>query len=288
MVGTKLRSYARLPFVWSFLLVTWASRHVEPSSFCGAHTRGRSSLRNSCTRDAFRPGSTDPAAALRLLGLDSASAPGIDEVKRAFKRRVVKLHPDRPGGNAKLFQTVLEAYSILIGTAPSGTSGRVAGNRAGGPSFPDEKDQAANEARFKQEENWRWDQTTGYNPSDLDDVWAEIGYNPYTGEYIPQKASNYAQSQGSTGVSPNMGDYYAAYRAQQSGGTPPKDPFRVPPRTSADGEGLAITTILQISAYILLIVLCSFRAVDLASLQSVSPPMRIECSYDARDTVFCD
>jgi len=68
---------------------------------------------------------------------------------------------------------VLTAHEVLTGSQAAAARRRKAA--------------AAAQTDFKQEGSWRWSQSTGYNPEDLDDVWAEMGYNPYTGEYIPLK-----------------------------------------------------------------------------------------------------
>lgn len=47
-----------------------------------------------------------------LLGVSrDASA---DEIKKAYHKKALKLHPDRPNGNESLFREVTEAYEVLI------------------------------------------------------------------------------------------------------------------------------------------------------------------------------
>mmetsp|Transcript_44238 Transcript_44238/g.103278 ORF Transcript_44238/g.103278 Transcript_44238/m.103278 type:complete len:317 (-) Transcript_44238:236-1186(-) len=128
--------------------------------------------------------SQENAEALRALGLDPSLSPDAAQIKRAFRKMVARLHPDLQGGDAdsQEFRDVLNAYAVL--------TGRRRVSKASSPSRPGTvwtrpaPDFAAQrEAEFSRPENWRWNQGGGYNPSDLNEVWDEIGYNPYTGEY---------------------------------------------------------------------------------------------------------
>ena len=58
---------------------------------------------------------------LRLLGLESGA--GNDEIKKAFRKKSLIYHPDRNGGNAEMFQRLVEAKERLLGNGAS--SGRV-------------------------------------------------------------------------------------------------------------------------------------------------------------------
>ena len=49
--------------------------------------------------------------ALATLGL--APSAGLEEVRRAFRGRVMADHPDRPGGDAQRFNEALQAYRLL-------------------------------------------------------------------------------------------------------------------------------------------------------------------------------
>jgi curved DNA-binding protein len=49
--------------------------------------------------------------ALATLGLTSDA--GLEEVRRAFRGRVMADHPDRPGGDAQRFNEALQAYRLL-------------------------------------------------------------------------------------------------------------------------------------------------------------------------------
>jgi len=63
----------------------------------------------------------DRSAAYRMLGLETAidgEEPSSDELKRAFRRAVLKTHPDAEGGDAQQFQRVRDAYEFLQGKAP--------------------------------------------------------------------------------------------------------------------------------------------------------------------------
>ena len=50
---------------------------------------------------------------LRLLGLESGSS--TDEIKKAFRKKSLIYHPDRNGGNAEMFQRLVEARERLLG-----------------------------------------------------------------------------------------------------------------------------------------------------------------------------
>lgn len=58
---------------------------------------------------------------LRLLGLKSGASN--DEIKKAFRKKSLIYHPDRDGGNAEMFQCLVEAKERLLGNGAS--SGRV-------------------------------------------------------------------------------------------------------------------------------------------------------------------
>lgn len=53
----------------------------------------------------------DARRALATLGLTSDA--GLEEVRRAFRGRVMADHPDRPGGDAQRFNEALQAYRFL-------------------------------------------------------------------------------------------------------------------------------------------------------------------------------
>jgi len=131
--------------------------------------------------------------ALGVLELGPATGDDVEEIKRAFKRKVLECHPDRPEGSVQRFRLVMDAYALLIGAprasgqaAPSGTERWASAWTANGYSDKQAEQQAAH---FKEEWNWRWDQECGYNYQDLDDFWTDLGldYNPYTGEYREPK-----------------------------------------------------------------------------------------------------
>lgn len=46
-----------------------------------------------------------------MLGLDRAA--NMMDIKRAYKKSALRWHPDRPGGNDRMFQLVGQAYDIL-------------------------------------------------------------------------------------------------------------------------------------------------------------------------------
>eukprot|EP00931_Biecheleriopsis_adriatica_P045523 TRINITY_DN26074_c0_g1_i2.p1 TRINITY_DN26074_c0_g1~~TRINITY_DN26074_c0_g1_i2.p1 ORF type:complete len:370 (-),score=60.61 TRINITY_DN26074_c0_g1_i2:67-1176(-) len=119
----------------------------------------------------------DRSTALRLLGLDGER--GSEEIKRAFRRKVRRLHPDKKGGSDDDFRQVLEAYALLTGKVDSssslGSTNEAPWAQWRGTSPP------------REESKWKWSQEYGFRDSDLEDVWDDIGYNPYTGEYHAPK-----------------------------------------------------------------------------------------------------
>ena len=50
---------------------------------------------------------------LRLLGLESDVSN--EDIKRAFRKKSLIYHPDRNGGNAEMFQRLVEAKERLLG-----------------------------------------------------------------------------------------------------------------------------------------------------------------------------
>jgi len=46
-----------------------------------------------------------------VLGLDKDASP--DDIKRAYRKLILKLHPDKPTGDAEKFKKVQEAYEVL-------------------------------------------------------------------------------------------------------------------------------------------------------------------------------
>ncbi|CAE8636200.1 unnamed protein product, partial [Polarella glacialis] len=171
------------------------------SSFCGSSAPQfpvTGSWHQSCPRSATATTGVevhDRATALKILGFDrSSNAPGDKEIKQAFRREVSRLHPDRQGGNRgreEQFSQVLDAYALLTGKkseqAQTGPWHGKPGHQRPFRVKSDEELEAERSAHYKRPENWRWDQNVGYNPSDLGEVWDEIGFNPYTGEYHAPK-----------------------------------------------------------------------------------------------------
>lgn len=50
---------------------------------------------------------------LRLLDLESGASN--EDIKRAFRKKSLIYHPDRNGGNAEMFQRLVEAKERLLG-----------------------------------------------------------------------------------------------------------------------------------------------------------------------------
>eukprot|EP00930_Biecheleria_cincta_P034854 TRINITY_DN24023_c2_g2_i2.p1 TRINITY_DN24023_c2_g2~~TRINITY_DN24023_c2_g2_i2.p1 ORF type:complete len:381 (+),score=45.09 TRINITY_DN24023_c2_g2_i2:119-1261(+) len=162
-----------------------ADRLYTPQCFCGIWT-GKCRIRLRTLLAAI----VQDDEALRTLGLRGPGSP--DEIKRAFRQKVVEMHPDRQqGGSSELkdqrFREVLEAYARLTGKAPPLSRERKVGEQ---PRTPAQSAAGAEQWYGKDASRARWSQETGYNPSDLESIWDEIGYNPYTGEYHEPKASS--------------------------------------------------------------------------------------------------
>lgn len=52
---------------------------------------------------------------LRLLGLESDASN--EDIKKAFRKKSLIYHPDRNGGNAEMFQRLVEAKERLLGNS---------------------------------------------------------------------------------------------------------------------------------------------------------------------------
>lgn len=133
--------------------------------FCG----GTSGLRAGWQEPRSRitvyqgPERLDRNAALDVLGFSPSSNPNKQELKKAFKRAVLKTHPDVPGGSADRFAKVRLAFETLTGrvvVVPNQPQGWRPRARSGTDAGMDPN-------------AWRYDE------DDLADIWAEVGYNPY-------------------------------------------------------------------------------------------------------------
>lgn len=109
---------------------------------------------------------------MSTLGLEHSRKLTNDDIKRAFKKIVAQVHPDKQGGDEKRFRSVMDAYVVLTKAEKATATVDAAHEDSYGAHIDPE--------------NWRWKQGVGYDPSDLNDVWDEIGFNPYTGEYHEQ------------------------------------------------------------------------------------------------------
>jgi len=95
------------------------------------------------------------------LGLDPSTEPSQADIKRAFRREVLKSHPDVGGeGSSARFYAVKTAYEILTGRAITTNS----------PKAP----------QTSKEQPMRGG--SGPSEEELREVWAEVGYNPYCSE----------------------------------------------------------------------------------------------------------
>lgn len=68
-------------------------------------------------------------ACLRVLSIEEEVALTEDELKKAYKKAVIKAHPDKPGGSKEAFDAVTRAYAYLVDIlklvkGASGTAGQ--------------------------------------------------------------------------------------------------------------------------------------------------------------------
>lgn len=52
--------------------------------------------------------------ALAILGFSAGSTPTVAELKKAYRKKALETHPDKPGGSAEAFRTLTEAYELLM------------------------------------------------------------------------------------------------------------------------------------------------------------------------------
>jgi hypothetical protein len=66
-------------------------------------------------RDILKQGQlSDPEKTFRCYrSLDVLKSASADEVRKAFKRRALSAHPDKPGGHKAVFQSINEAFQVL-------------------------------------------------------------------------------------------------------------------------------------------------------------------------------
>jgi len=128
----------------------------------------------------------DRVAALRSLGLDSNKRVCEKEIKKAFRYAVLKHHPDRNGGDDKRFLEIRAAYEALMKSgereraSPYGASAQ---HTYGTQAQPGGGGSTGNYgSKFTSGENG-WVPHMHPPPTHLNEVWDEIGFNPYTGEY---------------------------------------------------------------------------------------------------------
>lgn len=233
------------------------SRHYTPRYFCGISS-GTNRIRPHLLLTAV----AQDDVALRTLGLRGPGSP--DEIKRAFKTKVVEMHPDRQqGGSSELkdqrFREVLEAYARLTGKAPPLSGERKGAQRWGEkPRTPAENE--AEQWYGKDASRARWSQETGYNPSDLESIWDDIGYNPYTGEYHEPKASTADWQQEVDWQPPSAPSAATASsnaRAARPAATRPR-PRTVRPSPAKDDDDMEVR--MQILTYSLLAIACLIAA----------------------------
>lgn len=156
--------------------------------FCGFRPTNRSSR-------TLLKAVLDRPSALRKLGFDGSKAdPPADDIKRAFRQAALESHPDRPGGDAKRFQEVKQAYEILTGRIDPAPSGPLRGKPprwAQTPRWPQRRSRVEYEEEDDIPGDWKtWSKNGQNNFEDMDDVWNDIGYNPYKSKQAPPKAQS--------------------------------------------------------------------------------------------------
>mmetsp|Transcript_63511 Transcript_63511/g.112991 ORF Transcript_63511/g.112991 Transcript_63511/m.112991 type:complete len:245 (-) Transcript_63511:119-853(-) len=234
---------SRRSLVLGILLLKARFLFVGPSSGAGR--------RSECVLSAVTE-----RTALELLGLSHADSPAEADIKRAFKQRARKLHPDR-GGSKEDFMAVVEAYGVLSGKIPAGAAEKAI-------SVEEElrKRAKAREDVFKEDGKWRWNAEQGYNPNDADTVWDSVGYNPYTGEYHEPREQE-----------PELDEEWSAPRIQTSRvktysdmprGPPPMTVRQLEAERKAKLKNMSSEEILQISVYALLTIVSLSAAIQIS------------------------
>lgn len=263
---------------------------VRRRGLCGAEagpSKGRERVALAAAAAPVMIGSRSEA--LHVLGLDSDTTPAVEEIKRAFKREVLKAHPDREGGSPERFMLVLDAYAVLTGVPREGSAATASAGkgtkRYGGPRADLWSDDSGREDIYKREGHWRWSQDGGFNPVDLDNnVWAELGidYNPYTGEYIKpreprsKQAARDAEAAAAEAAGKSKGswrwDSAAERSAKQHAAVAGANQARaawaakVGRQEAQEGEGgVGVMAMLEMSIYLLLIVVCLGKSYEISA-----------------------
>mmetsp|Transcript_96580 Transcript_96580/g.174382 ORF Transcript_96580/g.174382 Transcript_96580/m.174382 type:complete len:475 (-) Transcript_96580:667-2091(-) len=179
MASTRHRGPRTLRAVDLLMLIS-ALIFLGSRGFCSGHPASwKSRLRVSLTG---AKAVTDRYSALQTLGLQGSTGKlEPKEIKKAFRVAALKYHPDRPGGDAGRFQDVKTAYELL--TNPSNLRGS-AGPRGRSVYQPYPEwarrrtlDDEIDESEEWGNEEWRWDARPDLE--DMEDVWSDVGYNPY-------------------------------------------------------------------------------------------------------------
>lgn len=233
------------------------SCHYIPPCFCGTSTR-----KTRIPQHLALAAVVQDDVALQTLGLKGPGSP--EEIKRAFRRKVIEMHPDRlQGGSSKLndqrFRDILDAYARLTGKAPALRSERKVGGK---PKSPAKSAADAEQWYAKDASRARWSQETGYNPSDLESVWDDIGYNPYTGEYHAPKASDTDWQQEVDWQPPSAPSVTTASSdaAQRVAKSAARSPRSGKARPTSAGDEDEVDVRMQILTYTILVIACIIAA----------------------------
>lgn len=166
----------------------------------------------------------DLNSALETLGF-SESVTDPDQLKQAFKKAAFEAHPDRNGGEERRFREVLDAYALLSGESRYSQATAQRRQKAG--------------ISKKKKGSDTFNAQYGYANADLDDIWSDIGFNPYTGESFaprpPKQQADEAPKADSTweaggpGFSsgPTEAEVFRLQRAGFKSGLPRKAPQEV-------------------------------------------------------------
>jgi len=221
------------------------------SGFCGGRLdRHRDASRGRLGARAV----TDRASALRTLGLEESVEAA--DIKKAFRRMALRLHPDLQGGDAGRFTEAVEAYALLTdrglpstASYPTGSAPRWA---TSGSSRWNMEDETAEKP--KEDGKWKFNSQYGYDPEYLEDVWAEIGFDPYTGTYYKPQAHADDDQVGTAGAAGSAYASYASYAAyadaaRRAAGRPASEWQDAYPSSGSPQPGVDKMLIMQILGY---------------------------------------
>eukprot|EP00929_Paragymnodinium_shiwhaense_P009614 TRINITY_DN113853_c0_g1_i1.p1 TRINITY_DN113853_c0_g1~~TRINITY_DN113853_c0_g1_i1.p1 ORF type:complete len:670 (-),score=194.68 TRINITY_DN113853_c0_g1_i1:288-2297(-) len=127
----------------------------------------------------------EEAWALAALGLNLQGRHSQAEIKKAYRKLVAQCHPDRKGGSAERFEHVKSAYELLTGSVPASLAAMRSASSARGSSSNHFDASYYRQGRREVYEPGEdgWVPRNEKPPVGLDEIWAQMGYNPYSGQY---------------------------------------------------------------------------------------------------------